>query len=236
MDSYVHSPSKNIEKDMEYMMIKTSASLLASNLAQLALEISRCKKSGVDWVHFDVMDGVFVDQITYGSPVLKTVRASTDMFLDVHLMVEDPTKQIALFADAGADLITIHVESFCCVSEVLKDIRKRGKKAALAVKPNTPIEAVYPYLHLCDMVLVMTVEPGYGGQAFIPDTVKKIAELRRAADNLGAKELDIQVDGGITEETAAHVKKAGANILVAGTALFKSDNMKETNDALKSEV
>lgn len=218
------------------MMIKTSASLLASNLAQLALEISRCKKSGVDWVHFDVMDGVFVDQITYGSPVLKTVRASTDMFLDVHLMVEDPTKQIALFADAGADLITIHVESFCCVSEVLKDIRKRGKKAALAVKPNTPIEAVYPYLHLCDMVLVMTVEPGYGGQAFIPDTVKKIAELRRAADNLGAKELDIQVDGGITEETAAHVKKAGANILVAGTALFKSDNMKETNDALKSEV
>ncbi len=218
------------------MTIKTSASLLASNLAQLALEISRCKKSGVDWVHFDVMDGVFVDQITYGSPVLRTVRASTDMFLDVHLMVEDPTAQIALFADAGADLITIHVESFCNISEVLKDIRKRGKKAALAVKPGTPIEAVYPYLQLCDMVLVMTVEPGYGGQEFVASTVKKIAELRRVADNLGMKELDIQVDGGINESTAADVKKAGANILVAGTALFKSENMKETNEALKKEI
>ena len=218
------------------MTIKTSASLLASNLAQLALEISRCKKSGVDWVHFDVMDGVFVDQITYGSPVLRTVRASTDMFLDVHLMVEDPTAQIALFAEAGADLITIHVESFCNISEVLKDIRKRGKKAALAVKPGTPIEAVYPYLQLCDMVLVMTVEPGYGGQEFVTSTIKKIAELRRVADNLGMKELDIQVDGGINESTAADVKKAGANILVAGTALFKSENMKETNEALKKEI
>lgn len=221
---------------MEYMTIKTSASLLASNLAQLALEISRCKKSGVDWVHFDVMDGVFVDQITYGSPVLKTVRASTDMFLDVHLMVEDPTKQIAFFADAGADLITIHAESFCNIGEVLKDIRSRGKKAALAVKPLTPIETVYPYLHLCDMVLVMTVEPGYGGQAFIPETVAKIAELRRTADNLDMKELDIQVDGGINEKTAEVVKKAGANVLVAGTALFKAENMKETNEALKSSV
>ncbi len=218
------------------MTIKTSASLLASNLAQLALEISRCKKSAVDWIHFDVMDGVFVDQITYGSPVLKTVRASTDMFLDVHLMVEDPTKQIELFADAGADLITIHVESFCEISEVLKDIRKRGKKAALAVKPATPIEAVYPYLHLCDMVLVMTVEPGYGGQAFIPETVQKIEALRRTADNLGQMALDIQVDGGINEKTAAAVKKAGANVLVAGTSLFKSENMKETNDALKAEI
>ncbi len=221
---------------MEYMTIKTSASLLASNLAQLALEISRCKKSGVDWVHFDVMDGVFVDQITYGSPVLKTVRASTDMFLDVHLMVEDPTKQIAFFADAGADLITIHVESFCNVGEVLKDIRSRGKKAALAVKPRTPVEAVYPYLHLCDMVLVMTVEPGYGGQAFIPETVEKIVDLRRMADNLGMKELDIQVDGGISEKTADTVKKAGANVLVAGTALFKADNMKETNEVLKRSI
>lgn len=217
-------------------MIKTSASLLACNLAQLALEISKCKKSGVDWVHFDVMDGIFVDQITYGSPVLKAVRASTDMFLDVHLMVEDPTSQIAHFADAGADLITIHVESFCNLSEVLKDIRARGKKSALAVKPKTPIEAVYPYLQLCDMVLVMTVEPGYGGQDFIPDTLKKIEALRKTADNLGYTELDIQVDGGITENTASHVKKAGANVLVAGTTLFRHDNMKAVNDDLKKEA
>ena len=217
-------------------MIKTSASLLASNLAQIALEISRCKKSGVDWIHVDVMDGVFVDQITYGSPLLKCVRASTDMFLDVHLMVEDPTKQVKLFSEAGADLITIHAESFCSIGEVLKDIKKHGKKAALAVKPNTPIEAVYPYLHLCDMVLVMTVEPGYGGQAFIPETVEKIVKLRKAADSLGFKELDIQVDGGINEETAELVKKAGANVLVAGTSLFRSENMKQTCDDLKKSV
>ncbi len=217
-------------------MIKTSASLLACNLAQLALEISKCKKSGVDWVHFDVMDGVFVDQITYGSPVLKTVRSSTDMFLDVHLMVEDPTKQIKFFADAGADLITIHVESYCNISEVLKDIKNRGKKAALAVKPLTPIEAVYPYLHLCDMVLVMTVEPGYGGQAFLPETVQKIKELRAVTDSLGMKDFDIQVDGGINEQTAQTVKKAGANVLAVGTTLFKSDNMKQTNDELKKPV
>lgn len=217
-------------------MIKTSASLLASNLAQIALEISRCKKSGVDWIHVDVMDGVFVDQITYGSPLLKCVRASTDMFLDVHLMVEDPTKQIKLFADAGADLITIHAESFCSTGEVLQEIKRRGKKAALAVKPQTPIESVYPYLHLCDMVLVMTVEPGYGGQEFIPETLEKISELRTMADHLGHKQLDIQVDGGISEATAAAVKKAGANILVAGTSLFKSENMKQTCEELKKPV
>lgn len=217
-------------------MIKTSASLLASNLAQIALEISRCKKSGVDWIHVDVMDGVFVDQITYGSPLLKCVRASTDMFLDVHLMVEDPTKQIKLFADAGADLITIHAESFCSTGEVLQEIKRRGKKAALAVKPQTPIEFVYPYLHLCDMVLVMTVEPGYGGQEFIPETLEKISELRTMADHLGHKQLDIQVDGGISEATAAAVKKAGANILVAGTSLFKSENMKQTCEELKKPV
>lgn len=220
---------------MEYM-IKTSASLLACNLAQIALEISKCKKSGVDWVHFDVMDGIFVDQITYGSPLLKSVRASTDMFLDVHLMVEDPTKQIAFFAEAGADLITIHVESFCNIAEVLKDIKRRGKKAALALKPNTPIEAVYPYIHLCDMVLVMTVEPGYGGQAFIPATLKKIEALRKTADNLGLKELDIQVDGGISERTAELAKKAGANVLVAGTNMFKAENMKAFNEELKTQV
>lgn len=217
-------------------MIKTSASLLACNLAQIALEISRCKKSGVDWIHVDVMDGVFVDQITYGSPLLKSVRASTDMFLDVHLMVEDPTKQIKLFAEAGADLITIHAESFCNISELLKQIRKLGKKAALAVKPMTPIETVFPYLELCDMVLVMTVEPGYGGQAFIPETVEKIAKLRKTADQLGLKELDIQVDGGINEKTADTVKKAGANVLVSGTTLFKAENMKQVCDELKKPV
>lgn len=218
------------------MEIKTSASLLACNLASISSEISRCQNAGVDWIHFDVMDGVFVDQITYGSPVLKAIREKTDMFLDVHLMVEDPTKQVEFFAEAGADLIDIHVESYCNTADVLRTIRKAGKKSALAVKPSTPIQSVYPYLELCDMVLVMTVEPGYGGQSFIPSTLDKIRALRETANYMGLTELDIQVDGGINATTAKDVKLAGANVLVAGTGLFKAENMTRANVALKEKA
>lgn len=212
----------------------TSASLLACNLADISAEIRRCKEAGVDWIHYDVMDGVFVEQITYGAPVLKCVRAATDMFLDAHLMVDDPTKQVGFFADAGASLIDIHVESRCDIAAVLKDIRARGVKSALAVKPATPIESVYPYLPLCEMVLVMTVEPGYGGQGFIPETADKIAALRAYADANGFESLDIEVDGGINDKTAEIVKKAGANVLVAGTGLFKAADMRAANEKLKS--
>ncbi len=215
-------------------MIKTSASLLACRLSDISRELDRCKAANVDWIHFDVMDGVFVDQISYGSPVLRSVRAATDMFLDVHLMVETPAAQVKFFAEAGADLISFHIESRCEPAELLKEIRSFGIRSALAVKPKTPIEAVFPYLPLCDMVLVMTVEPGYGGQAFIPGTLDKIRSLRKRAEETGLAALDIEVDGGINGETSSLVREAGANVLVAGTGLFKAADMAEANLVLKA--
>ena len=202
----------------------------------MAHEISRCEDAGVDWIHFDVMDGHFVDQITYGAPVLKWVRQTTNKPLDVHLMVDNPDKQAEYFAEAGADIIDIHIESPCDIEACLKHIRALGKKPALAVKPNTPIEETYPYLPLCDMVLVMTVEPGYGGQGFIAEMMTKVKALREYADNNGFAALDIQVDGGINEKTGNDAKKAGANVLVAGTGLFKANDMKAVNAALKGTL
>ena len=202
----------------------------------MAHEISRCEDAGVDWIHFDVMDGHFVDQITYGAPVLKWVRQITDKPLDVHLMVDNPDKQAEYFAEAGADIIDIHIESPCDIAACLKRIRGLGKKPALAIKPNTPIEEAYPYLPLCDMVLVMTVEPGYGGQGFIAEMMTKVKALREYADNNGFAGLDIQVDGGINEKTGNDAKKAGANVLVAGTGLFKANDMKAVNAALKGTL
>lgn len=213
-------------------MIKTSASLLACDLADISGELSRCRAAKVDWIHFDVMDGAFVEQITYGSPVLKYVRKATDMFLDVHLMVNDPESQIKFFAEAGADLISFHIESRSDPRKTLELIRSYGMKSALAVKPVTPIEEVFPLTELCNMVLVMTVEPGYGGQAFIPETLDKIRALRKFA----GESIDIEVDGGINAKTAPLVKEAGANVLVAGTGLFKAEDMALANAMLKYEA
>lgn len=199
-----------------------SASILSADVCRLGEELDRIKESGCDHVHFDVMDGVFVPNISFGIPVLWGVRKHTDMFVDVHLMITDPLKYIGVFADTGADMISFHLESQSDPAAVIREIREKGKKAGIAIKPATPVSEVIPFVKSVDMVLIMTVEPGFGGQGFMNDMLPKIRELRAYADR-ECPGLHIQVDGGINAETAALVREAGADILVAGSYLFKGD-------------
>lgn len=210
-----------------------SASLLASDLANIEKEIHRTENSQVDWLHIDVMDGVFVDNITYGNNVVSAMRKVSNIYFDTHLMVTDPTKLIPLFAKAGSNMVTIHLESNGDTKANLAAIRENGMQSGLAIKPATDWKEVIPYLPLCDMVLVMTVEPGYGGQGFIPECADKIAKLREYCNENGFGEMNIQVDGGINAVTAVTAKNAGANVLVAGTYLFKAEDMKTAADAIR---
>ena len=210
-----------------------SASMLASDLTNIEKEIRRTENAQVEWLHIDVMDGVFVDNITYGNNVVAAMRKVSDIYFDTHLMVTDPTKLIPLFAKAGSNMLTIHLESKGDTTANLKYIKKSGMNAGLAIKPATDWKEVIPYLPLCDMVLVMTVEPGYGGQGFIPQCADKVAMLRKYCNENGFDKMNIQVDGGINTATAATVKDAGANVLVAGTYLFRAVDMKAAADAIR---
>lgn len=209
--------------------------MLSADLLDLKSEIARLGESGVDMLHFDVMDGVFVNNITYGLPVLEQIRRVTDMTLDVHLMITDPLRYVREFAGAGADIISFHSESESDVRATIEAIRSAGAKPAVAIKPKTPAESVYDILPYVDMLLVMTVEPGFGGQSFIPETVEKVRLIRRRIAEKGLA-CDVQVDGGINYETAPIVREAGANVLVSGSCLFRAEDMTEAVRKIKGDA
>lgn len=202
-------------------MIKVSPSILAADFVNLETDIKKVESTAA-MLHIDVMDGHFVPNISIGVPVVQSIRKCTKLFLDTHLMISRPQDYVEAFAKAGSDLICFHYEADCDVMETIELIRSFGLRAAVALKPATPANAVLPFIKFLDMVLVMTVEPGFGGQAFMPETVSKVTEIRQYANEVNPN-LDIQVDGGINGETAEIVVNAGANVLVAGSYVFGSE-------------
>lgn len=206
--------------------MKVSPSILTCDFAHAADELRYVENSGADMVHLDVMDGVFVPNLSFGPPVITALRPCTDLFFDVHLMMEYPRRLVPAFAKAGADLINIHLECADDIQATLEEIRALGKQAAITIKPGTPAEAAYPYLPLVDMVLVMTVEPGFGGQSFMADMMPKVTALKEEITRQGLS-VEIQVDGGINATTAVTAAEAGATIAVMGSALFNAADPKD---------
>ena len=209
-----------------------AASLLAADFAHLADDIKRAEASGVDWIHYDVMGGTFVRNISFGEPVLKSVAKLITLPIDAHLMITDPIRYIDNYAELGVDGITVHYEAAADIKAVIDKIKSRKLRAGLSVKPATSVSDIIPYLKGLDMVLVMTVEPGFGGQVFLPETLNKVKELRKYIDENGLDVL-IQVDGGINKSTSAMVRESGADVLVSGSYIFNAEDMSAAVSSLR---